>query len=51
MRVWRKAEPRDLTPRAGDSGEKRLVERAFGIGRSALAEAAQMLNQQMLISA
>lgn len=32
-------------------GEARMVERAFGLGASALAEAAQLLNQQLQLKA
>jgi len=51
MRALRKGQARPWCLQPGIMGEVRLVERAFGIGPSALTEAMELLNQHLATAA
>jgi len=51
MRALRKGQASAFNVTRDIRGEARIVERAFGIGASALAEAAQLLNQELQLEA
>ncbi|MDX3911790.1 MAG: IS6 family transposase, partial [Sphingobium sp.] len=51
MRALRKGQARPWCLQPGIRGEVRLVERAFGIGPSALTEAMDMLNHHFAAAA
>ena len=51
MRALRKGQARPWCLQPGIRGEVRLVERAFGIGPSALTEAMGMLNHHLAAAA
>jgi len=51
MRALRKGQARPWCQQPGIMGEVRLVERAFGIGPSALTETMELLNQHLVAAA
>ena len=47
MRALRKGQARAFNVTSDIRGEARIVERAFGLGTSALAEAVQLINERL----
>ena len=51
MRALKKGQARAFNVTGDIRGEARVVERAFGLGASALAEAVQFINEQLELQA
>jgi transposase, IS6 family len=51
MRALRKGQASAFNITSDIGGEARIVERAFGLGASALAEAVQFVNAQLMLQA